>query len=391
MNTLSASMSSLAHIGSLIILVLFSYSIIGMNAFCYVRFQSSISPDANFQSFKIAFMTLLRISTGEGWGGLMSDYARLQSPNFVCVEIKSYQDFKNANGNLGCGSSWAYFFFFSFEVLFKMIVLNLFIAVILQSFDDYNQRTNFIVNDEKLHQARDAWKVFDSEALGLIPMKNYAKFIYTLSNPLGIDREKGETLMKYSINLGIPIYMFKYSKKKEYFFFYYDFLLSASKKAVLTLYEDDILEPINRVRLLEKLWRDKMRHLMKIKNLVVTSWDVSDYLAIQFVHKFLNNCRHEVYKAKKLQFMKNKLKSMSYIDLPPLTLKKNASSKKKVSFFPDENEEEAEKTHFKGPSSVIRGDLGPIVEEKEEGENTSPFGFKNRRRMLVTREDMYNI
>jgi len=331
-------------------------------------------------------MTLLRISTGEGWGALMSDFARTQSPNFVCIDIKTYQDFINAGGALGCGNSWAYLFFFSFEVLFKMIVLNLFIAVILQSFEDYNHRANFIVNDEGLHIARNTWKMFDSQALGLISMKDYAKFINILNKPLGIDRETGETLFKYSINLGIPIYTYKFAKKKEFFFFYYDFFLASSKKAVLTLYEDDILEPINRAKLLEKFWRDKMRSLLKMRNLVVTEWDVGDYLAIKKVKIFLKNCKNESYKSRRLQFMKEKFRSLSFIELPPLTLKKNASSKKKVSFFYEENDEK-KKTIVPGN---MQPEIGTIIEEREGEieENNGPNGHK---KSFLARDDMFNI
>ena len=347
-----------------------------MNAFGFVRFQTSISSDSNFQTFQLAFMTLLRISTGEGWGGLMSDFSRQQLPNFVCVDIINYEDYKKF-GNNGCGTGWSYLFFFSYELIFKMIVLNLFIAVILQSFEDYTHRANFIVNDDGLFKAQDMWKLYDSNAIGLISMKDYEKFINILPNPLGIQRDCGESLMKYSNSLGIPVYRYKSSKKKEFFFFYYDFFLAASKKAVLTLYDnEDILEPFNHVKLLEKFWRNKMRNLMKIRNLVVTEFDVSDYLASMKITNFLNNCTNQYYKNKRLNFMKAKLKSLSFIDLPSLLLKKNSSSKKsKISYESQEESkiekdeiiEKEDRQEIKIQHLVLKGQgpISTIFEEKE--------------------------
>lgn len=65
-----------------------------MNNFAFVRMHSGITNNANFQTFKLSFMILLRISTGENWGSLMSDFARKKMPNFFCVDIKTIEDYK---------------------------------------------------------------------------------------------------------------------------------------------------------------------------------------------------------------------------------------------------------------------------------------------------------
>lgn len=387
MSTLEASLSSLAQIGGLIILVLFVYSIIGMNAFSYVKMQNNISVDANFQSFKIASMTLLRISTGEGWAELMSDFARHQSPNFVCIDLQTYDDYLKY-GLQGCGTYWSYLFFFSFEILFIMIVLNLFIAVILQSFEEYTHRSNFVVNDEILIKIKNLWKLFDPKATTLISMKHYERFINILPKPLGIKRENKETSLQYSQKIGIPIYTSKiYNKKKEFFFFFYDFFLAACKKTVLEYYEEnsesDVLEPLTQVKLLEKFWRIKMHSLLKIKNLIVCEFDVADYIANMKIKLFLERCRSHYYKRKKLQYFKDKLKSMSSIELPPIQLKKNnSSSKQKLSNY-DEDLEALSKspncdeiveniTEIQNPfMSNLKSPFGKISTILEEKENES--------------------
>ena len=126
---------------------------------------------------------------------------------------------------------------------------------------------------------------------------------------------------------------------------------------MLSLYDDeeDYLEPQNHVILLEKFWRNKMKHLIKIKNLVVTEYDVADYIGIQRINKFFNNCKTSYYKIKKLEFMKEKLRSLSYIELPPLLLMKNSSTKKS-------------KESYEEPKRIplaLKDRITTILEEKE--------------------------
>ena len=69
--TLLVTLPSLANIGFLLFLLLVFYSILGVNLFAKVKLHGELTSNANFQNFPLAFLTLLRCSTGEQWNDLM--------------------------------------------------------------------------------------------------------------------------------------------------------------------------------------------------------------------------------------------------------------------------------------------------------------------------------
>lgn len=86
-------------------------------------------------------MTLIRVSTGEAWYELMNDCGAQKSLLFPCTYDPSYQEYKDAGKNsIGCGNkAYSHFFFISFMMLIAFIFLNLFIAVILQGFNETSE------------------------------------------------------------------------------------------------------------------------------------------------------------------------------------------------------------------------------------------------------------
>jgi voltage-dependent calcium channel T type alpha-1I len=66
----------LANIGALLLLLIYLYSILGVFMFAPLKKQNGINIHASFESFGTAFLTLIRISTGEAWNNLMYDSVR---------------------------------------------------------------------------------------------------------------------------------------------------------------------------------------------------------------------------------------------------------------------------------------------------------------------------
>ena len=66
--------------GLLAIIVLFIFSVLGVNLFAHVPRGGAITDDANFDHFGMALLTLFRTSTGEAWAPLMQAcYANIYS------------------------------------------------------------------------------------------------------------------------------------------------------------------------------------------------------------------------------------------------------------------------------------------------------------------------
>ena len=77
------------------------------------------------------------MATGEAWNELMYDSVSQNTSIFECQGSVSYDDIQ-ANGGQpnGCGSFFAYPFYLSFQLVVTFIFLNLFIAIILEGFEE---------------------------------------------------------------------------------------------------------------------------------------------------------------------------------------------------------------------------------------------------------------
>lgn len=112
----------------------------------------------NFQTFGAAFLTLMRCATGEAWNSIMFESAKGNSILYQCVEDESYEsiiarggDPTDHNSTRGCGPTYITF---SFHILYQVIVsqifLNLFIAIIIDSFFGQNDIANLPVHDRAI-------------------------------------------------------------------------------------------------------------------------------------------------------------------------------------------------------------------------------------------------
>ena len=80
-------------------------------------------------------MLLFRCATGEGWNDVMYDLGRPYSIMFQCDQSPSYEKWlANDNVTTGCGHPASFSFFMGFQVIVGMIFLNLFIAILVDSF-----------------------------------------------------------------------------------------------------------------------------------------------------------------------------------------------------------------------------------------------------------------
>jgi len=115
LKTLFMSLGNILNTAALLMLIFFTFSVAGMGLFGVVEDGDFIDKNVNFRSFYIAMMTLSRAATGESWNGIMHECTN--SEGFISVAY------------------WLLFQLISF-----FIFMNVFIAVIGESFND-NQAT----------------------------------------------------------------------------------------------------------------------------------------------------------------------------------------------------------------------------------------------------------
>ena len=163
-NTFVVTIPSLANIGGLLTLLLYLYSILGVFLFAPVKLQEFLNVHANFEGFGIAFLTLIRMATGEAWNEIMKDAKRQKNVLFDCISDPTYDDYVANNFNtVGCGSSVAFLYFTTFLLMVTFIFLNLFIAIILGGFSDTNKSENLRISESDFSEFTDFWQDFDED------------------------------------------------------------------------------------------------------------------------------------------------------------------------------------------------------------------------------------
>jgi hypothetical protein len=175
--TFIGAIPQLTNVGGLLFLFLFLYSVLGVSLFAPVKLQGALDVHANFQTFGGALLTLFRMSTGESWHMLMYDCARPKSITFDCEASQTYEELQR-DGVAGCGSPGpAYAYFISFMVVVSLIFLNLFIAIILESFNTAEGEEGLQVGAETLACFSETWARFDPKGRGFIPVLEFPRFL----------------------------------------------------------------------------------------------------------------------------------------------------------------------------------------------------------------------
>jgi len=222
-------MPTLLNMLLLIILILYMYAILGMDLFSYLKPQTTINDqDISFSSFSLSFFTLVKVASSETWFLVFADAVRQQQPNFVCRAVPSYYDYEKY-GLEGCGSWWAYPFFLSFHILFSLIILNLFVAIVLTHYDDEFKAHQSAINKYQLKGIKEEWRLSD----GYINYKDFWRFSSKIAGFLNI-QQSVESKKKFLKLLRIPVY--ENAKTKIFSYKFHDVIIELSKMSVLVNY-----------------------------------------------------------------------------------------------------------------------------------------------------------
>ncbi|KAJ9067096.1 hypothetical protein DSO57_1003009 [Entomophthora muscae] len=156
--------------------LLITYSILFMQIFGLTRHGENGSDVESFRTFGYTFLMLFRMTTGEGWNNFMHDYT-VNAP--FCVYSPNYL-------HSDCGSpALAYILFLSFNVLSMFIFTNLFVIIVIDSFNycrDAAASFTLLTRSDIRH-FKHTWSLFDRHARGYIPCRSLVPFILALESP----------------------------------------------------------------------------------------------------------------------------------------------------------------------------------------------------------------
>ena len=199
--TLVKSLPGLVNIAMLLLLIIFIYAIIGMSSFGYVKKTNGITDVVNFETFGNSMLLLFRVGTAAGWNTIL-DPLMVTPP-----DCDPHLDNGGTNGN--CGNKFlAVFFFVSYILIIFLIMINMYIAVILENFNEAQQQEEIGVSDDDLETFIQVWEEFDPKATHYIPLSKLSDFLDRLEPPLQIPKPNRHLFgsLNVPIKTGYKIY-----------------------------------------------------------------------------------------------------------------------------------------------------------------------------------------
>uniref|UniRef100_A0A8B9SFU0 Sodium channel protein n=1 Tax=Apteryx owenii TaxID=8824 RepID=A0A8B9SFU0_APTOW len=181
---LMMSLPALFNIGLLLFLVMFIYSIFGMSNFAYVKKEAGIDDIFNFETFGNSIICLFQITTSAGWDGLLSPILNSGPPD--CDP-----DLENPGSSIkgNCGNpSIGIFFFCSYIIISFLIVVNMYIAIILENFNVATEESSEPLCEDDFEMFYETWEKFDPDATQFIEYSTLSDFVDTLQEPLKIPK-----------------------------------------------------------------------------------------------------------------------------------------------------------------------------------------------------------
>lgn len=153
------SLPALFNICVLLFLFMFSYSIFGMLNFAYLQKKALIDDMTNFETFWSSIICMFVITTRAGWDGLLIPFLE----SFPDCDPDMENPGSTIRGNCG-NSTVGVVFITSYIVLSALLVLQLYISVILEVFN--NEDTE--LSDQDLQMFYKTWRKFDPNASQVI-------------------------------------------------------------------------------------------------------------------------------------------------------------------------------------------------------------------------------
>uniref|UniRef100_A0A8D0G3K7 Sodium channel protein n=1 Tax=Sphenodon punctatus TaxID=8508 RepID=A0A8D0G3K7_SPHPU len=177
---LMMSLPALFNIGLLLFLVMFIYAIFGMSNFAYVKREVGIDDMFNFETFGNSMICLFQITTSAGWDGLLAPILNSGAPD--CDPLKDHPG-SSVKGDCG-NPSVGIFFFVSYIIISFLVVVNMYIAVILENFSVATEESAEPLSEDDFEMFYEVWEKFDPDATQFIEFIKLSDFAASLDPPL---------------------------------------------------------------------------------------------------------------------------------------------------------------------------------------------------------------
>ncbi|KAK3727865.1 hypothetical protein QZH41_001643 [Actinostola sp. cb2023] len=155
---------------AVLVVLMMCYSLAGVILFGSVKYGEAVNRHANFHTSFTAMILLFRIITGEDWNKVMHD-CMIDAP--YCTPADD-EDWRTDCGNRAA----SLIFFISFYVLVTFVLLNVFVAVIIENFSlFYASDEDSYLSNTDLRDFQMAWNLVDKGRRGVMSVPQAKLFL----------------------------------------------------------------------------------------------------------------------------------------------------------------------------------------------------------------------
>ncbi|PAA93328.1 hypothetical protein BOX15_Mlig005983g2 [Macrostomum lignano] len=192
------SLPALFNIGALLALIVFIYSIVGMSLWGNVIHNGAINDLVNFETFGRSMVLLFRLITSAGWNDVL-DGLMVKPPSCNSTHIiRNGVAKESSNGNCSIPEV-AILYMVTFVFFTRLIVINLYIAIILENFSQAHEQEEVGITDDDFEMFYQVWERYDPHASQYIKYDLLSDFVADLEEPLGIPKPNIIALTSFDI------------------------------------------------------------------------------------------------------------------------------------------------------------------------------------------------
>ena len=180
-DTLVMSMGALWNVSCFILVSFFIFSVCATEFFGRVQLDPDyLTKFSNFRHVPVSMLTLFRVSTADDWTRI-SVGCDLQPPQCDASCPTSH----HVNNFCDCGYTWAPWFFVVFVIVAGIVLLNLFVAVVLDAFSKSNDVLAKDIFFRTANLWALTWQSMDIEGTGILGWRSMYKVLEQSPAPWG--------------------------------------------------------------------------------------------------------------------------------------------------------------------------------------------------------------
>ena len=192
------SLPALFNIGMLLLLITFIYAIFGMASFGNIQYHYGIDDITNFETFFRSMLVLFRCTTAAGWNEILEPMMQDSDCNST-HRIMPDGRIKEVEGG-DCGNpTLATFYMMSYIIVTYLIIINMYIAVILENFNQAHEQEEVGITEDDFEMFYMVWERYDPHATQFIKHENLGDFVGDLDEPLGISKPNEIALVAFDL------------------------------------------------------------------------------------------------------------------------------------------------------------------------------------------------